>query len=305
MKINAQLHKITNRDQFVASFLATKGKPTTGFADFGPARVHLATDFPLKKFPAEGFGFLPNPSFRAEADAKGVFSLTVPDALKDFRGFLIVYQQVGTVQPLPTVPPVPILQPVYRSDAFKLGGVKETRRSIFLLKTKTDDEDGLAQARADQIAADLKSEHKFDRTSITIKEQKLTVRISVRGADVVFNVRLRGATSPDLTEFVEASAEDIDIDLPGPDAIVGLCVSKDDIKKQLRRIIKNSSGLFNDLIEAKIPAALKSLASFTVHQIRFPVTGQKNVKIPGLPDQSVATRSVVPELTAGVPKKLF
>jgi len=304
MKINAKLHKITNQNQFIASFVATNGKPTAGFTDFGTARIHLATDIPEGKFQDEG-GFLPPFSLKTDADSKGNFTFNITDAMKNFRGYIIAYQKVGMSPAFPMIPSVPIFQPVYRSQTFKLSTVKETLKNIFLLKTTTADKDGFSQKQADEKAAEVRTDNKLDKVSFLIRDSEIFCRVSERGADVAFNVNLRSSTGHDLDKFIEAKAEDIDVDLPGPDFIVGICVSMDDIENRIRKIIKDNAKIFNDIIAKNIPDALKSLASFTIHQIRFPVTGEKILKLPKLPEQHIPTRSIVPDLTAGVPKKLF
>ncbi|HEY9107290.1 MAG TPA: hypothetical protein VIN58_11490, partial [Roseateles sp.] len=78
MIIQGKLNRITNIQAFVASFIKTGGKPTTGFAPWGKARVHLATDMPTGQFDG---GFPPSMSMKTDADSQGVFKFTVPDGL--------------------------------------------------------------------------------------------------------------------------------------------------------------------------------------------------------------------------------
>lgn len=304
MKINAKFNRITDLETFVASWQQTGGRPTVGFRDFGPARVHLATDFPDGSF-SDNSSFIPNLSFKTDADAKGNFSFDIADGLKKFRGRLLAYRRVGTVQPHTSVPPMPIFEAVYRSEIFPLSDVKDALRNIFLFQMTTENEKGYSQGQADDDADRARGENGFDRVTFTVREHRISCRVSARGAEVRFNARLRGSTSHLLTQFVSVEAEDIDIDLPGPDAIVGICISKEDIERRIRGVVRHENREFNRKIEGQIPALLKSLASFTVHRIRYPVTGEKTFMNPHVPDPTVPTLSAVPDLTIGVPRALY
>lgn len=306
MKINAKLHRITNLNQFIADFLQTSGKPTKGFTDFGQALVHLATDFPAGLFPDEP-SFIPAMSLKTNTDAKGKFSLNVPEGLKNSRGYLIAYQQVGTVQPMPNIPAVPIFAPFYRSQDFKLSAATEGTKDIFVHQMKTDDDKGLSQDQLNAIAKEIKSKGKFERVSATIKESLIACRVEKEGAVGTFNIHPRPSTGHDLNRVVGLKADNIDIDLPGPDFIVGICVDEDDIKRQLRSQVASFSSVFNQTINESIPEPARKMTSLTVHRFRFPVTGHKTVKapVPGVPDIQVPLRSVVPDVSVGVPRTLF
>ena len=86
MNIQGKLHRITNVSAFVASYVKTGGKPTTGFVPWGKARVHLGTDFPGGEFAG---GFIPPMSLKVDANSQGVFKFTVPDALAKARARVI------------------------------------------------------------------------------------------------------------------------------------------------------------------------------------------------------------------------
>jgi hypothetical protein len=113
---------------------------------------------------------------------------------------------------------------------------------------------------------------------------------------------------------IEVKAGEIDIDLPGPDFIVGLCVDEDEIESSIRKGLskmsaKVSKTLLNELDKAFPGVASK--ASVSVWRTRHVHTGTKTVKLPklpGMPQQPelhVPQYSVVPDGALGVPKKLY
>ena len=107
----------------------------------------------------------------------------------------------------------------------------------------------------------------------------------------------------------EVKAGDIDIDLPGPDFIVGLCVSKDDIEAQIRKGLRGLSAKISQGLLAEFnkqaPGA-SALATISVWRIRYVQTGVKTVNtLPGIPPIVIPIYSVVPDAAFGVPKKLY
>lgn len=301
MIIKGRLHRVTNRDQFITSYSSTGGEPTTGFKNWGRARLHLATDIPSGKFPEDG-GFIPTVSLKANADANGAFSFEVDNKLGDFRAYIIAYEQVTTTSPLPNLPPVPILRPFYRSETFRLNEITNELHKIYVFQERLDE--GFSQSRLDQETAKVRVNRGFDVVRATIKELNVAARIEERNAVATFNVNPRPSTSHDLNKFVEFKVKELDIDLPGPDFIVGLCVDEDQLERQLRKEVSNLADVLNSTIMSAIPAALRPIASVTVHQVRLPVTGHRKIKVSAKTEVEVPTRSLIPDISVGVPRRL-
>src|SRR5690606_31459895 len=96
----------------------------------------------------------------------------------------------------------------------------------------------------------------------------------------------------DLERVIEVKAGEIDIDLPGPDFIVGLCVDEDQIEAQIRKGLVGLSKKVSQQLLAELDRqapGVSSQATISVWRTRFvqtatvkvpvPVTGQ-NVQIP-------------------------
>jgi hypothetical protein len=100
----------------------------------------------------------------------------------------------------------------------------------------------------------------------------------------------------------------MEIDLPGPDWITGLCVSKGDIEKQVRGGVKGFTATVNQKIKDEIEKAapgVSALATITITKVRYPVTSTTTIKLPGVGNQSFPVRSIVVDPTIGVPIGLY
>jgi hypothetical protein len=309
MHFKGKLHRVTNLPAFAASWLQTGGKPTTGFAPWGTARVHLATDFPSGDFSG---GFPPSMSWKADANAQGEFSFTVPDGAKNFRGRLVAFRTTMMPGPFPGMPPIPILDPVYRSAVFKFSDAsareQQTVQKIFIHTATTPADRGISQQELDAQLTGLRKELKLDKLRATIGGSKVSVRAEKSGGDVSFSAFVRGSTSEDLGKVIEVKAGEIEIDLPGPDFIVGLCVDEDEIERQIRKGLaglskKVSAELLDELREAA--PAVADLATISVWRTRFVKTGEKKISLPGGFTTEVPIMTVVPDAAFGVPKKLY
>ncbi len=310
MKIKGKLHRVTSLSSFVASFLKTGGNPTEGFTNWGKARVHLVTDFPSRKF---GGGFPPSMSLKTDANSQGEFSFTVNDAMAEFRGQVIAFQTTTIPGPLPGMPPIPILDPVYRSAPFKFSAMsaqeQNTVRKIFIFQATTPTESGISQQELDGELATLRSSLKLDKLRATILSNRVSASAEKSGGKLDFSAFVRGSISDDLGRVIEVKAGEINIDLPGPDFIVGLCVDEDAIEDQIRAGLSNLSKKISQqlLVELEKNApGLGAVASVSVWRTRFVQTGTNKIKIPGIAKPlEVPIFTVVPDAAIGVPKKLF
>ena len=309
MHIQCQLRRITNLASFAASWQTTQGKPSQGHAAWGKARVHLATDLPMGQFAG---GFPPAMSIKADADSQGRFAFEVPEGFKAFRGQVVAFDVDSVPSPFPGLPPIPVLTPVYRSAAFKFSDVSPAEQQavqpIYILQATAAPADGISQADLDAQLATLRKSLKLDKLRATITASAIDVRAEKQGGDLRFKAHVRGSTSADLDRLIEAKAGEIDIDLPGPDAIVGLCVSKDDIEAAIRKGMSKLSAQVSKQLIADANQRLGPLAklvSLSVWRSRHLQTGSRALKLPGLPEQQIPVFSVVGDPAIGLPRKLY
>lgn len=309
MNIQGKLNRITDAKAFVASFLQTGGKPTAGFVPWGKARINLATDLPTGQF--EG-GFLPSMSMKTDTDSQGMFKFKVGDGLSSFRGQVLAFD-IGTMPaPLPGMPPLPVLDPIYRSQPFKFSDVSAAEQAqvqnIFVFKANTPTASGVSQAELDAQLGDLKKSQKLDKLKATILSNRISVNAEKSGGTLSFSAFVRGSTSANLERVIEVKAGEIDIDLPGPDFIVGLCVDKDEIEASIRKGLSSMSLKVSQTLLAELDKqfpGLSSQASVTVWRTRHVQDGTRVIKVPGVPDIHVPVFAVVPDAALGLPRKLY
>jgi hypothetical protein len=310
MMIKGKLHRITSLPTFVASYLQTNGKPTQGFTVWGKARVHLVTDLPSGKFSG---GFPPSMSLKTDADSQGAFAFQVSDGLAAFRGQIVAFESTTAPAPLAGMPPIPLLAPVYRSAVFKFSDVSPQEQAavqnIYIFKATTPLDQGISQGQLNEEVDRLRASLGLDKLKATILSNRVSVSAEKRGGDVTFSAFVRGSTSHDLSRVIEVKAGDIDIDLPGPDAIVGLCVDEDQIEAQIRKGLVNLSKRVSQQLVAELDRTapgLSSLATISVWRTRYAQTGTKKlIPVPGAPSVEVPVYSVVPDAAFGVPRALL
>jgi hypothetical protein len=305
MKIKGRLHRITDINSFVVSFLKTGGKPVAGFVNFGKAKIHVATDAPLNAFSGS---FIPNMIYKADANAAGDFSVEVPDGFKSFRGRLIAYESSLINVNLPGIPSLEVLAPLYRSAPFALDKVTGAAQKIYVYSSTTPDDQGIPASEISKEAAKLKKSLKLDKVTAAIGSNAIKCTAEKSGAEIKFEIHVKPSTSDDLAELVRLSVEEIDIDLPGPDWITGLCHSKGDIEKQVRGGVKDLTANVNQQIKDEIDKAapgVSALATITITKVRYPVTSTTIIKVPGVGNQAFPVRSVVVDPTIGVPIGLY
>lgn len=308
------VRRITDLPAFIASWLATGGKPTAGHVPWGRTPVRFVCDFPDGVFSG---GFLPPTSLKTDTDAEGVFRFEVPEAFDKFRGQIVVYDETTLPSPLPNMPPIPVLNPVYRSVPFKVSAVpKDDKdkttlipgRKIYVFPARTPDDQGIGQAAIDKEVAALRKSLKLDDLTATILSDSVRVKAKKSGGDLRFNARVRGSTAADLDRLIEVKAGEIDIDLPGPDFITGLCVDEDEIERSIRNGLKKlSAKVSKQLLDmaAKEQPVFSKLVSLSVWRTRHVQTGTRNIKVPGAGTQKFPVYAVVPDAAIGVPRALY
>jgi hypothetical protein len=305
-----QLRRVTDLKVFVTSWLATNGKPTAGHAPWGRTPIRLVSDFPDGQF---GGGFMPPTLMKTDTDADGDFKFEINPVFDKFRGQIVAYEQSMFTSPIPNMPPLPVLNPIYRSAPFKIASIPAqsdfaAKKRIYVFPARTPDELGVTQAALDKEVGALRKAQKLDSLSAVILSSHVSVKAKKSGGDLRFSARVRGSTSAELDRVIEVKAGEIDIDLPGPDFITGLCVDEDEIERAIRNGLKKlslkvSKQLLDEL--AKQAPALGNLATVSVWRTRHVQTGTKTVKIPPLPPQKIPVFSVVPDAAFGVPRVLY
>lgn len=310
MKLKGQLQRINNPLKFFASYDKKTGRASDGYVNWGKATLHLATDFPSGQF---GLSFIPSMSFKTDANAAGEFKFEVPDGLKSARLQLLAFDVSTIPAPLPGMPPIPVLRPIYRSEIFKFTDVSADEQKetlpVYILKAETPVEHGISQKELDEMLIDARKDLGLDKLRATIQSSKVAVTAEKSGGVVKFSANLRGSTAADLNRVVEIKAGEMDIDLPGPDFITGLCVDEDQIESQIRKGLSGlSKRVSSELLEQLNKAApgASTEASVSVWRTRHVKTGEKTIKMPaGIPSVTVPLYTVVPDGAFGLPRKLY
>lgn len=309
MRLRGHLHRVEDLLSVAASVIA--GLQVTGGAiDWGPARVRCVVQLP----PAVE-NFVRTAVFSADTDAWGRFSLEVPDDLAAREAHLVVFTQSGTVsmdldqnalgEPLPDLE-VAVFVPVYRSEPFALADTTEDLRHLFIALETVPDDSGFTQAEVTAQADALAAQEGLGSVSARIRSKHVDVRAERAGGAVRFELRLRPDVSADLSRFVRAKVDDIDVDLPGIDWITGLCADPADVERQIRGAVRDLDDRLNQAIGELIPTALVPFAGVTLRDVRHPVTESVQVPVGGLGQTVlVARRSIVGDPCIGFPRRLY
>lgn len=308
--IHGQLRRITDTAAFLQSWVSTNGRPTRGHSPYGGARMHLVSDFPTGQF---SHSLIPSFVIKTDTDAQGRFSFSVPDALAGARGALVAFQVTMTAPPLPGLPQLPVFDPIYRCQPFRISAVPaaatQAARTIYVLQASTPDSQGVTQATVTKLVGDLRRQLKLDKLSATIGKGRVAVRAEERGAVIKFNAYVRGATVPDLDRVIEAKAGEIDWDLPGPDFLTTLCVDEAQIEGQIRGgladLSKSLSRTLLKALETQVPIpGVAALATVSVWRTRFVQTGTTKLQI-GPTRVDIPVHAAVPDGALGLPRSLY
>lgn len=316
MKFSGRIFEVTNIEQFAVSYAV--GKPKAGtFKAASGIRIHLTSIIP-----GFGLGFMPSLSVSVHSASDGKFEMNLSEAqIKQLKNnkqvYVVGYRNAGSVSI--GGQNVTIYEPVYRSQAFDITTYKSKSHDLYFAPYSLPAGQGITQKQIDdQIKAAKKKFKDIENLSGTIQSGKVHVKGSGRGADIQFNVELSPSTSFNLDNFIRGKVKAVDIDLPGPDFLVGLCVSKDDIEKEvetkiaqlMKDVNKNiKTTLINEVAKATgqskslIETLFNSQASVTFSKLSYPVVESKKIKV-GFATLTVNVRAVVPKLSIGFPRQL-
>ncbi len=188
-------------------------------------------------------------------------------------------------------------------------------RDIFVFKAQGPNALGQTQAQINADLKPLRTSRKLDTLRASILSDRLSIGASKSAGAVKFEAYVVGSTSADLNqviEVIEVSVGEIAIDLPGPDVIVGLFVSKSDIEAQMRSGMSSQAALNKPLRDAKTamfqnsPLGLRPQhVSMSVWRTRVPQTSTLIIQLPSVPDVHVPTFSVLIDPAFGMPLKLY
>lgn len=319
MTITGNIHEVTNLVQFAPSFLLNPKSPKAGtFKAASGVHVTLKSVF-SGTFPN---GLLPNVSVNAVSSANGAFSIKIPDGSMQLfnlakNAYFLCQRQVGTISILGQN--IPIFEPVYRSATFDITKFKGGAQDLYFAPFNVPADSGITQKQVDDQIKAAKSKFKdLEKLSATIQSGKVAVSGSGRGATIKFNVDLSPSTSSNLSKFIEGKVQDMDIDLPGPDFIVGICVSKDDIEDSIEdgiaKLMKEvNAGIEKELIDAiaqgtgqnadLVKNIFKTTATVTFSKLNYPVVEHREIKVPGTTIR-IDVRAVQPKLAVGFPRNI-
>jgi hypothetical protein len=320
MKIKGHFYEVTHLKDFATSyFINPKAPKSSSFKAAANIRVHLASVIPA--FPG---GFLPALSLKTDTNAQGSFSFTIAAAQQqqlkaNKQAHFVAYRNVGSVEVLGQN--ITIYEPVYRSAAFDITKYAGGEEQFYFAPYNVPDSAGVSQAQVDAQVKEAKKDFKdIEKLGATLQKGRISVKGSGRGADIKFDIDLGVSTSAVLTNFLTGKLKKLDIDLPGPDFIVGLCVSKDDIEKQIEKgiagIMKDANKTIEDTLitelaaqtgqsKATVKSLIESMATVTFSKLNYPVTDHKTIKMPVLNQTiTIDIRSVVPKLSVGFPRNI-
>lgn len=319
MTITGNIHEVTNLVQFAPSFLLNPKNPKAGtFKNASGIRVKL-TSVGSGGLPGAIF---PKVSIDATSSATGAFSMNVPNNVIEFlnitkKAYFTCTRLAGTLKIMGQT--IQIFEPVYRSAPFEFAKLKSDPLHLYFAPFNVPAESGITQKQVDAQIKAAKAKFKdLEKLSATIQNGKVAVTGSGRGATIKFNIDLSPSISSDLTRFIDGKVEDMDIDLPGPDFIVGICVSKDDIEDSIEdgiaKLMKEvNAGIQTELINqiaagtgqstSAVKAIFETAATVTFSKLNYPVVEQKEIKLVGM-TMKIDVRAVVPKLAVGFPRKI-
>lgn len=318
-KISGNIFRITDLAGFVASYLVQPNSPTSStFTAATGCRVSLKHNLGDNTWG----GLIPDvQTTPIKVGAGGAFSIDIGalNGVAGLDGQLIVEELIQTVD-APLIGKIEIWALVYRSAPFEMKSVKDAAQKIYYQKVDVPASAYVTQAQVNAAVAGARSSLPagVDSISAIITSSALSVSGSGRGAKLTFKVKLSGSKSHDLGVLLSSSVDDFDIDLPGPDAIVTLCVNEDEIESQVRAAISTlvrsevTPMLKDALVQAAaassgLPVAtvrnvIDTKTSISVSSVSYPKTG--SVKMP-ITNTLIPTYSIKIQPSVGLPRALF
>ncbi|MBW7454417.1 hypothetical protein ACFOLF_19910 [Paenibacillus sepulcri] len=306
MNVIGKLHEVTNVTLFISSYSTNPAHPNpASYKPMADAQIFLGTDFPA------GFAnsFIPGFSFQTKTDAAGSFNIAVPDAYpKTIKGYLLATHTIMKIPPFN----IPIYAPVYRSQTFQFNQINSKVQDIYVMRVDGTTQQSFTQAQISAMTTGVQQKMGLDSLSAFINDGSIGIVGKDQGATLKADLYLSPFTGPDLNTFISEKVDNIDIDLPGPDFIVGLFVSKDEIAKQFKQGIHNMMPSLNKqiidriqkemgMLISQLETSTNSKVTMTFEKLRYPVVETKTIG--GL--FTIKTRAIIPDLFVGISRKLF
>ena len=332
MALTGEVNEITDINGFVASYLIDPKNPDPStFSPLADAKIVLSYN-PPGSLPS----FIPNFSIKTKSQPNGRFLINERKDLK-WPTHLIVYKLVDHLD-VPHVGTIPIYNPVYRSESFHLGDAPNDRYpngdlgKIFFLTNSVSAEMGLSQEELSEIISESKDKLEVDFLNATIKRRRIAVRGKKGGAELEFDLKLKPYTGPDLSRYLRHSLENYDLDLPGPDFLLKICINEDEIESEVRSGVKRMIDKLNPKIQMAIidgiaretqtdtslvEGLFDSIVSLTIASVRYPIISTFSSEadfdnfphIPGRTPRhpiriSVDLRAIAPVICIGLPRQI-
>jgi len=337
LKISGVVNEITNLTAFLGSVIdfadATKinlaNASATSFRPARQMRVHLASALPTSG------GFFPGISLKDDVANDGLFRFDFNEALltQNFgvlgtpassppRFYFLVYKQIQEITiPNPLGGPgqtIPIFQPVYRSDSFRLNDLEdENDFSLFFVGLNDSglvDVPSITQADVDTQIAGISL---TGLSSLSGRIRDRHVRVTGRGtsgARLSFNVGLRPSTLSSLNSLLRHKIEDYELDVPFP---ANLCVDYGSIERLVRDNVRDLARDINTTIQSNLTDSIPDVipgfdeevffttnSTVTCADVDFPVVSQSVVDITGLGPFTLVVREIRLDLFIGFPRRI-
>lgn len=314
MKIKGKMHQITDVYSYVSHFIQQANQPNPNTRPYSDIRVHLAIAF-KPGFPSR---FFPNSSLIANTDVNGNFEFDLESfpyydfvVSANLKMYIIAYR-VAYRNPFTGVP---IYAPIYRSEKFPLNRVTEEVKDIYVACITTPNEKGVTQTRLTNEMNLIKGRvPDLDSLIARIRSSYIYIEGKGRGATITCDLRLRPDTSSNLNLFLKTIIDDFDIDLPGPDWLVGLFVNEGKIEREIKDTIgKMTVQLNEDIISSVINEVVNrygvaenlirdvlNTVTVTFNKVRHPV-----VEIVRVGPFRFRKRAIVPDPCIGFPRKIY
>ncbi len=305
MKLRGHLYEVTDFDTFVRSYLTDPHQPDPeSVRPLKQARVVLSS--------SDRAAAGSHRPVESESDGNGYFELDGSN-LPNLPVFLVASRLHGDAQTSDRPEPLP--GPLYRSASFPASSIDDLARNIYVASEQHTSGSGFSQTELVEILQQTKTQVR-DIESMTGLITSDGISLTGKGKGVTASVRV-GFTpdwSSDLTMVVSHSMTDFRLDLPGPAWLVGLVVSKDEIKESIRAGVQDLAAQINDRLKneavrrfaskvaldhEQIAAMFASQASLSLERILYPVVSSQEDR------ERVEIRAIAGDACLGFPLVLY
>lgn len=320
MIITGNFYEVSHLEAFV---LNTANPVQESYSPASNVRVFLSF-IPNNTIP---LNFFPTFSVSDDTDSSGKFEININDNviqsmsnLGDF--YILAHKKVGDMT-MPYGVTIPIFNPVYRSEKFKITQSVQNLRCYFAKRTLNPENFILQSHINSQISSVREGFNQLERLSGTIQQREINVSGKHEsGVTIKFDIKLLPFTGSDLNRTIKQEVENFDIDMPGPDFIAEfLCIDFDEIEKIVRRkisAIANTAGtqikerindaiveaIPNEAVQERVLKIFKDNFVITFGEVKFPVVDNRTINVGGV-NINIPVRAVEPVPYFGFPRRLI